>query len=469
MEKHKFSSHKIEHIHEEERPLVEFPSLVKLFVLLFLFGLSLSFLFMPWYIAPILFLGFCTTIGIIINPFIGVILFLLTSFVHFLAFAPAEIVRYQPAVITGVIILFTWCFHVMIYRDFSIPKNTQLFYFLVFSLCVAFSAGFHQYDEYFVVLDLVKVLILYFLVIILVKTERQLLIVLFLILFLNIYSATYGIFQQFRGGGIERVAGLEGNPNYFSMNLILLIPLVLGFFQHYRSFLAKSFFAIVFILFLLAVIFSFSRAGALGLITVVLISLWRFFLKKTKFLLILVFLLVVAVSILFVPEDYWLRVQSIANLKDISIRGRIDGLVVGLQMMLNHPFIGAGIGKWPYEYWPIAITMPLVETKFSIAPHNGFIETGASIGIIGVTFFVLLLYSAFREFNKSQKIFIHNDKTLLAITTESLSIGLIGFLVCAMFAAILSLKIFWVILALSVVLSQITLKLKMNEKGNEPN
>jgi len=450
----------------EEKPIIELPFLLKALLIILCFALGGSLLFLPWYIVLILFTGLCFAFAIVFDPFIGVILFILTTFVHFLAFAPVGLVRYQPAVITGVVILLCWFTHVMVYRDLDVPRNIQLFYFLAFVLCFVFSVSFHQYDSYFHVLNLVKVLILYILIVILVKIKKQVLIILFLVLFLNIYSATYGIIKQHYALGGEvfkRIVGLEDNPNYFSMNLILIIPLILGFFQYYRSFWIKVFFATIFILLSSAVVFSLSRAGSLGLAIVVLFSFWRFFVKKNKFLTLFVFLLIFLSLIPFLPEEYWHRIQSIVNLKDVSIRGRIDGFLVGLQMMIRHPFIGTGIGRWAYEYWPVAITMPYVKTKFSGTAHNVFIEVGSGLGVFGLIVFIMLIYSSFKNYIIAQKIFIQRKELLLAVISDALFVGLIGFLSCAMFAAAVNLKIFWIIIALSVVLKRIALQLELEK------
>ncbi|MCP4649458.1 MAG: hypothetical protein GY853_05165 [PVC group bacterium] len=452
---------------EEERPLVEFPALIKLFLIFFSVGLGLSLLVLPWTIVLLLFVGMFFSIGIMINPFIGVLLFLLSTFVHFLASAAPEIVRMQPAVMAGVVILLSWAFHVMIYRDFKMPKNKQLLYFLGLVVCSAFSVLLHEYYIYFTVLNFVKVLILYLLVIVLVRTEQQFLIILFMAFFLNLYSAGYGIVQQFFGRGgmlLERVTGLEGNPNYFSMNLILLVPFTLGLFQYYRSPLKKILIAGAFVAFMLAIVFSFSRAGALGLTTVLALSIWKFFLKENKFHAIFIFLIILCMVIIFLPGKYWERIESITNLRDVSIMHRVDGVLVGIEMMKQHPVVGVGIGRWKYEYWPVALLMPHIDAKFSTTPHNVFIEVGTNLGVIGLTFFTLMIISAFKQFKKAQKIFVEHGKPLLALTADSFWLGLIGFLICSMFAAVADLKIFWIIIALSVVLNELAQQIRREKE-----
>ncbi len=242
------------------------------------------------------------------------------------------------------------------------------------------------------------------------------------------------------------------------MNLILFIPLILAFLQYYKSPMAKLFFLVAFILHLLAVVFSFSRAGFLGLVTVIMLSLWRFFFVKTKFPLILILLFVFTILIPFLPQEYWERIESISNFNDVSIKDRIDGILVGIQIILKYPFSGAGIGRWYLEYWPVAIIMPNINAKFSSTAHNLLIEVGAETGIMGLAFFILFIWSVFKTFTRSRDIFIKKDMKLLAVISEALSVGLAGFLICTMFAAASQLKIFWLIMGLSIVLQYLSQK-----------
>lgn len=455
---------KIKSYREEEKPLVEFPFIIKFSMVFLFFCLGLSILVLPWFVPVILFLGLCFFIGIILNPLVGIILFLLSAYLHPLTFAPIELVRSHPATVAAFFILIAWGFHVIVYRDFKLPKTSQLFFWFSFLIISIFSAFSHWDQSKDVFLELLKVLIPYFLIVNLIKTKKQFLMILFLILILTLVSAIFGIQQQIQKVGehiseeMVRSEGLEGNPNYFSMNLVLLVPLTIGLFQYYRSFVIKGSLVAFLLIFIVCIVFTFSRAGMLGLSVVLLISLWRFFISRKQILSITIILIAVTALLLSVPSEFWERAISITDTKDFSIKGRIDGFLVGSRMMFAHPFIGVGMGRWHFEYWPIAFSSLDVETKSSSTSHNVFIEIGSEMGAIALTAFILLLFSAFKDIRKARTIFSAKGDSLFEVISQSLEIGLIGFLVSALFAASTYLKIFWIILGLTVVLREIALQ-----------
>ena len=460
---------------EEEKPLIELPALIKIVIIFAALCLGLSLLVLPWFIPPILFISLCFFLGIIVDPFIGIILFLLSAYFHPLALASAQLVQYQPATIAAFFIFFAWGFHIIVFRDFKLPKTSQLMYwfgFLAISLATAF---LHWEDSRYFFLELLKVLMLYFLIINLVKTKSHFLTVIYLILALTFISAVFGIFQQIRGIGevvsasdeMVRAGSFENNPNYFAMNLVLLVPLVVAFIQNRRNWIWKGVFLFLLSVFLISIIFTFSRAGLLGLSVVLVLSAWKFFGKQKRVLSVFVMIAIFLTAILFVPESYIERIKTISNLQEFSIKGRIDGFLVGSEIMLQHPILGVGMGRWRYEYWPIAFSMPDIKTKVSTTPHNVFIETGAEIGIIALIFFLLLLLGAFRDLRKARNTFLNMDVPAFVIITDSLSIGLVGFLFCALFAAAIYLKIFWIILGLTVVLKNLAYETEKNRPIDE--
>ncbi len=236
----------------DERPVIEFPTLVIIFLVLLSLSFGLSFLFLPWMVVLILFAGFCITVGIIINPFIGVVLFLLTTYIHVMAHAPVELIKAQPAVLAGGIVLFAWLFHLLIYKDFRFPKSGQFFSVASFWFMLFLSFIFHykEYESFFLVFHFVKMFILYFLIINLVKTRKEIYLSLILILVLTFSTALSGVLQYLQGtitASIDRVAGFEGNPNALAVNLVFIVPFIIGLVQYFSSFKMKLLFFLIFL------------------------------------------------------------------------------------------------------------------------------------------------------------------------------------------------------------------------------
>lgn len=459
-------SNEEEKVYLEEKPIIEFPVLVVLFMVVVSLFLALGLLFLPWYMIFILFIGIALIIGIFLNPFVSIPLYLIAAFLRPLAFTP-ELVEYQLPVIAAFGILFAWFFHIMVYRDFRFPQTKQLFFCFIFLFFLVSSSLVYWEQSRFMFLDLLKLLILYFLVATLVKTKRHIFIIVSLLLSLGVLTAIYAIYQQMHGlgqqlgGGVIRPTGFEGNPNYLAMDLIILIPLVLALFLTLSSIFMKIILFFIFFLFLGIIGLTFSRAGVLGTLIVLFLCGWKFFARKRKIQYLLLIITAILIILPYLPIKYIERIKSIVDLSEVSIRGRLDGFIVGLLMMGDHPFIGVGIGRWGFEYWQKAITLPEIQTKSSWFPHNILIETGTQVGIIALIAFFLLIIYIFKDLISARKIVkeIKTEHTLFTII-QAMEISMFGFLVCSSFAATVHLKLFWMLAGFSVALKQVVLKLK---------
>lgn len=446
--------------YEEERPLLELPALIFLAATVVCLIIAMTLLFLPWYLAVGIFFAMAVMIGIILNPFIAIPLYLVGAYVQPMAFFP-ELAQYQLPVIAAFGILLIWMFHIIIYRDFKMPKSNQVKCLLVFVVILVFSSITGWEYNSFSFLDMAKVIVLYFLVANLVKTKNQVKNILFFSLLLGSMTAVFGIYQQMHGlggafgGGVTRALGFEGNPNHLAIDMVLLVPIILGLLRNSGNFILKGLFLFLCGLFVITVILTYSRAGAIGLAVVLLLATWKFFKLSKKIAYFLTGLAVMLMVLPYVPEVYIERVMSIANLQDVSITGRLDGWIVGFCIMLDHPFLGVGLGRWAQIYWEKAITLPAVATKFSYWPHNIFIETGAELGIVALISFLMLLFYVFKDLNFSKKIFLEKNENFLSTVAETLEIGLIGFLCCAFFAAALHLKLVWMLIGFSVSLKQL--------------
>ena len=171
-------------------------------------------------------------------------------------------------------------------------------------------------------------------------------------------------------------------------------------------------------------------------------------------------LILIGLILLFplLPIEYIERAQSIVNLEDISIIGRLDGIVVGSWIMKDHPFLGVGMGNWPIAYFERAILIPELQTKFSWFPHNLFVEIGSQMGFFALCCYVMFYVHMFKDLAKAKRIFIKNESTLMYYIAQIIQISFIGFLICAAFAAGVQLKIFWMLAGFALALKQLSMK-----------
>jgi O-antigen ligase len=459
--------HQISH---EERPIVEFSALVWIIFFLICFALALGViilpaLFLPSYLILIFLIGTMVMVGIFLNPFIAIPIYLIGAYIRPMAFAP-HLVRYQLPVIGAFAVLLAWLFHIMVYRDFKIARSKQLIFLSIFTIILIFSSVSYWDYSNFAFWDLAKAIILFFLVANLIKTPNHIKIMIFLMLILGSITALYAVYQRVHGlgeslgGGIIRPTGFEGDPNYLAINLVLIVPFALMCFAKTKKILLKILYSSILILFTFTIMLTYSRAGALGLAAVFFFSAWCFFEKKQKIVYFFIAASIILILMPYIPTIYFERIKSIIDLGEVSIRGRIDGFIVGLKMMTDEPFLGVGLGRWAIAYWEKALTLPAVQTKFSWFPHNIFIEIGSQLGIFALISFFLLLFYMFKDLRFSKKKFLEKEEHFLAIATQALMIGLMGFLLCTFFVAAIHLILFWILAGLSVASKQIAINYK---------
>jgi probable O-glycosylation ligase (exosortase A-associated) len=97
----------------------------------------------------------------------------------------------------------------------------------------------------------------------------------------------------------------------------------------------------------LAVIGTQSRGGTLGLVAV-MGYLWLR--SPYKLLISSVALVLVAVILVYAPDEYFGRMQTIRTFGDGSAQGRITAWKAAVQMFLHNPVLGVGAGNFPTAF-----------------------------------------------------------------------------------------------------------------------
>ena len=447
---------------EEEKPLIKLPTLLVILVVFASMMFGLSLLVLSPIIVFLAFLAFCIGIAIIFNPFIAIPMFIIGGYLHPVAFFP-ELASYHPTTIFAAYVLLAWGFHIILYRDFRVVKSKQVACMFFFSLAVLLSSLFHWEYSSHAFIDFLKILILYFIVVHLVNTRLRVSILVSLLVPLGAIVAAYAFYLETRGigsnviEGAMRVVSFEGNPNYLALSLAMLVPLLFGLLIIQRSKIMKIILVSFLILFSIVIILTYSRSGFLAFVIVLILTVKKFFVGKNRILLFSILAIAVSAFLLYAPPQFYERLESIINLEEPSIVGRLDVYRVAIMIILRHPIIGIGLGSYSFaeEYFNIAITIPDITNKVMVWAHNVFLEIGAKAGIIALIFFVLLIFYALKDIKESQKIFAEKKDNFLLVISQSLEVSIVGYFIFAMFATSLTLKIFWILLAMTAALRQV--------------
>ncbi|MFH1458940.1 MAG: O-antigen ligase family protein [Candidatus Omnitrophota bacterium] len=448
----------------DEKPLIELPGLILFFIIIFSFLLGLSLLVMPWYIPLALVLMVGIIAGIFINPYLGVVIFIAGAFLHPTQYITA-LRDFHLAITLAIMVSLTLGFHTLVYRDLKFVKAPQNVLIIILGgLYFLSSLRYPDYSLSFFLEFIPKILIVYFLIILLVKTRTQAVFLFWVLFALAIIVSIAAIIQHkmglglyYRIEGITRVSGTEVDPNFFAIQLVMLVPILLYLFLAKRNLLIRALLLFGLGLLLLAVVFTYSRTGMLALLFSLAIFVVKpVFSKQKNWIPLICAILAIIMFLPFIPQKYWERVKTITDFEDPAIRARLDTWRIGAEIITENPIIGIGYGAFKFEYGERAASSPYVDTKAYLVAHNSYVELGAESGLLALLVFFALIIYTFNYLKKARENFIIQRDYYLYHLTCALENSFYVFLIGAFFLSIMHLMILWIVLGLAVVMKNVS-------------
>lgn len=349
------------------------------------------------------------------------------------------------------------------------------------------------------VVEAVKALGLYLLVVLLVRSRRRLEVAVWTLLGTGSLLASLGLVQVATGnfddeyGGLARIkdahiygevfepriAGPLGDPNYFAQILLMLVPLALllawdaggrrgdsrrGLPTEARSgarpdgrrrLLAYGAAGLM----TAATVMTYSRGGALALAVVVALAfLWRGLeVREVLAALALAGLLVVAL-----PSGFLERLTTLEQVlpgtetlhPDSSFEKRRLVTRVAWEIFLDHPVLGVGAGNYTVLYDRYADRVGSAAREYDDPteahyPHNLYLEVGAETGLPGLLVFGGALMAAFVGLRRSRRGALQRGHTTLAAIALGVGLGLAGYLLGSLFLHGQFQRYLWLLLALA--------------------
>jgi O-antigen ligase len=263
------------------------------------------------------------------------------------------------------------------------------------------------------------------------------------------------------------VGGFFANPNDLALNLAAFMPLTLMYVLRPgstgRRLLCASFAVMMF----MAIIFTKSRAGMIGLAVMIVVFVLsaRLLTPKNIILGILAGLLVLPA----LPTSFWERAESIIDPSKDDTGSREERrrlMTLAWNTFLEHPITGIGAGQFRNYAPEGAIPMWRVS-------HNAILQVAAELGIVGLAAFLFLIYRGFGAawWTRRTLMWIHwtrpkrrkaapardpedgldeHDRLFLQTHSAAMVTALAAWLVSAMFASVAFNWTFYYLLGLSV-------------------
>lgn len=267
--------------------------------------------------------------------------------------------------------------------------------------------------------------------------------------FLGIKGAIRGLFFGWHLSG--PAYSMIADNNDFALGLNMVLPFFIYLAMNERKKWKKLFFYLQFPLLILAIIYTYSRGGFIGLCAVILVLALK---SRRK---VLGFTALALGAILFLnlaPLEYKERIETMKTYEeDASAVGRVYAWRAALSMAKDRPLTGVGPGKdsflfaFPmYTYYPIS---PRVA-------HNSYLELLADSGFIALGIFLFLLYSSIKKLGGLRKSFPLNEaNTWLHNYSNMLEVGFVGYMVSGFFLSRADFELLYYFIGMTVALDYI--------------
>jgi putative inorganic carbon (HCO3(-)) transporter len=337
-------------------------------------------------------------------------------------FPALEVIR--PAALVGGAALFALLGEMMFgTRKFEAawPEGALLAAFVAAAALSCLTALWPRYAVDWVS-DLVKMTLVYFFLVNCANTERRLRGVMWVMVIGGLFPAL-GTLKNYYQGNLQegRAAwlGIFGNPNEVAYSLVILFPLA-AYLAAPRGWVARLVLLGLSIVYLPAIFVTFSRGGVVGLVAVIGLYAWR---QRTLWLQAVLVLMVAGG--LALAGRYWSRGEDFSQLgEDVSFRQRIATSQAGLNMFVDHPWLGVGPGCSVIA-WPLYAPQGLY-TRGALVTHNTIVQVFSETGILGAIPFLLLI--GFGLYH-TRRLALNSSTANLGIAIE---VAIWGLVICGM-------------------------------------
>ncbi len=279
--------------------------------------------------------------------------------------------------------------------------------------------------------DFSKVILMFIVMVNVVRTERRLQGMFFLVLAVSVYLSV-NAFSDYHAGILKsdgyRVVGtisnMFSNPNDLALHLVTIAPIALALLLSTRNVFMKIAYAVCAFLMVGAVTLTYSRGGFLGLSSAAAYLAWRLGRRK-RFLTYGATVLALTLFIAFAPGGYGKRVSEITG-NDGSAMARTGDLKHSLLVMLRHPLFGVGMTNY------------VLRSDTNTATHNAYTQVGADLGIMALVFYLMFMVTPFKRLRQieSETLETRRREARFYYLAVGLQASLIGYMVSSFFASV---------------------------------
>ncbi|MDB4575611.1 O-antigen ligase family protein [bacterium] len=307
-------------------------------------------------------------------------------------------------------------------------------------------------------------IVVYFLFICIVNTEKKFFMFLLLFLIVNFKMSQHG-FVSFASRGFAYANwGVSGAPGWFQdsgdfgIAMLIFSGAVISFTLALRKYWGrykKLFFYFMAITGLVTIIATSSRGAQLGMVGM---GVWVLLKSRLGIKALLGIVLIGSLLYVLLPEEMFEEYQTAGD--DGTSQDRLAHWDFGIDVALENPLLGIGYENW-LTYCNFMNPNGLGYKSTCRLPHNTYVSAAAETGLVSLALYILLALYMFNQNAKSRRNAKNSGNTFIYHVSHGLDAGLFGYLIASIFFTVLFYPLFWVQLAMVVALNNVSKKLEV--------
>ena len=341
-------------------------------------------------------------------------------------------------------------------------KSVENRFVVMFSVVVAMSIvfAFRPSTSWAYINEVVNWIIIYFLIISVVNTEKRFFIFVLLFLLASFKMSQHG-FRTFAGRGFSFAShGVSGPPGWFAnssefgIQMAIYVPLAMAFVASLRQYwgrIKKLFFYLMPFTGIFTIAATSSRGAQLAIAGV---GIWFIIKSRLGLKAMAGILLLGWILYMVIPPAQLARFESMGE--DETSASRLLYWDIGMGVFADNPLLGVGFRSWR-DYCASVVNMNVEGERLAcLEVHNTYIQAAVELGIGGIVLFLLMIIYVFVLNARTRNYARTNENKFILYMAHGLDGGLIGLIISGTFVSVLWYPFFWFQMGMAVALNEIS-------------